>query len=214
MIVFSPAPRRSLREHLLHDVFIHIFPATAHLLLQLYLLEVRRVKRRVEGILGRRMKAATEEEEKEEPYQTHINQIEPGDESQAGAIQRRDEVDHQQKMGAINKILRNGKNHTKGIIKFLRVCKHPRPQRDILQRSINSVNQAICNAFSNVAQNRDIRLSSRQRRKFSKHRMFIKRVISPAIKLKNKRAAIQRGGNLFMGTLLEFVIGTAISYLG
>ena len=117
-------------------------------------------------------------------------------------------------MGPIYKILRNGKNDTKSIIKFLGVCKDPRLQRYILQRSPDSVYKAICNAFYNVAQNRDIGLSSRQRRKFSKHRKLIKRLISPEIKLKNKRSALQRGGSLFLGTLLPLVIGTAMSYLG
>ena len=90
-----PPPRTSLTEHLLHDLFIQVFRATAHLLLQLYLIEVRRVERREEGILGRRRTAATDEEEEEEdPYQNLINQIEPRAESQAGSVQRRGEVDH------------------------------------------------------------------------------------------------------------------------
>ena len=77
-----PPPRTRLTEHLLHDLFIQVFLQTAHLLLQLYLIEVRRVAR-PEGILGRRRKATTdeEEEEDEDSYQNLINQIEPRAES-------------------------------------------------------------------------------------------------------------------------------------
>ena len=89
-----PAPRTSLTEHLLQDLFIQVFRATANLLLQLYLLEVRLVERREEGILARRRTAATDEEEEEDPYQNIINLIEPRAGSQADSVQRRDEVDH------------------------------------------------------------------------------------------------------------------------
>ena len=58
-IVLMPPPRTSLTEHLLHDLFLQVFRATAHLLLQLYLREFRRFERREEGILGRRRTAAT-----------------------------------------------------------------------------------------------------------------------------------------------------------
>ena len=117
-------------------------------------------------------------------------------------------------MGPVYKILRHGKADTKRIVKFLGVCKDPRLQRYILQRCSDSVYKSICNAFYNVAQNRDIRLSKRQLRKFSKHTRLIKKLISPEIKLKNKRAALQRGGSFFLATLLPLVIESAISYLG
>ena len=87
-----PTPRTSLREHLFHDLFIAVFRPTAHLLLQLYLIEVRRVEMR-EGILGRPRTAATDEEE-QDPYQNRINQSEPRAEIQAGSLNRMDEVDH------------------------------------------------------------------------------------------------------------------------
>lgn len=99
-------------------------------------------------------------------------------------------------------------------IKFLAVCKDPRVQRMILQSASDSVYKSICNAFFNVAENPDVHLSNQQRRKFTKFRPLIEKLIQPKLKLARKRKIIQRGGGIFLAAILPAVISTALSFLG
>jgi hypothetical protein len=105
-------------------------------------------------------------------------------------------------------------NSVKPTIKFLATCRDPRLQRMILQSSTDSVYKAICNAFFNVAENPDISLSSRHKRIFKKHRNFIQKIISPKIKLQQKKRLIQRGGHPILAAILPSILSTAIGVLG
>ena len=102
----------------------------------------------------------------------------------------------------------------KRTIKYLAEVGDPRIQRIVLNSSKDSVYKSICNAFFNLAQNSDIKLSTRQKRLLKPFQVRIKKLISPSVGIRQKKAVIQSGGGIFLGTILPLVLSTALSLLG
>lgn len=103
---------------------------------------------------------------------------------------------------------------TKRTIKFLASCTDPRVQRVVLSSANDSVFKSICNAFLNLAENPEVHISSKKRKLLAAHNPRIKRLLENKVSLEKKRAIIQRGGSLFLGTILPLAISTALSILG
>jgi len=106
-----------------------------------------------------------------------------------------------------------GSSSTKRVVKFLGICQDPRLQLRILQHAPDSVYKSICNAFYNVAQNPDLQVPPKCRRRYSKYNGIITNIISPKVSIKKKRKIIQKGGFPFLA-LLPAVLSTALSFLG
>ena len=105
-------------------------------------------------------------------------------------------------------------NSTKRTVKYLAICHNPRIQREVLRSAPYGVYKSICNAAFNVAENPDIIIPNKQRRFFRSHHRIIKKLIDPKCPIQSKKNTIQRGGGLFLATVLPFLISTALSYLG
>jgi hypothetical protein len=107
-----------------------------------------------------------------------------------------------------------GYQNTKRTIKFLSSCGNTRVQRAVLNSADDSVYKSICNAFFNLAENPDIRISEQRKRQLKPHHFRIRKLISAKIPIRRKRILIQKGGGIFLGTILPIVLTTALSYLG
>lgn len=106
------------------------------------------------------------------------------------------------------------KSNTKRTVKFIAGCHDPRVQRILLQSANDSVYKAICNAFFNVAQNPDVSLSEKHKKRLKQFNPIIQKIISPRVPIKQKRRVIQKGGGLFLAAILPSVIGAALQFLG
>ena len=102
----------------------------------------------------------------------------------------------------------------KRTIKYLAEVGDPRIQRIVLNASKDSVYKSICNAFFNMAQNSDIKLSRRHRKLLKPFQDRIGKLISPKLRIRQKRKLIQSGGGIFLGTVLPLVLSSALSLLG
>ena len=102
----------------------------------------------------------------------------------------------------------------KRTIKYLAEVGDPRIQRIVLNASRDSVYKSICNAFFNMAQNSDIKLSPKQRKLLKPFQARIGKLISPSLRIRQKRRIIQSGGGIFLGTVLPLVLSSALSLLG
>ena len=102
----------------------------------------------------------------------------------------------------------------KRTIKFLSSCANPRVQRVVLNSASDSVYKSICNAFFNLAENPEIQVPIKHRRLLKKHNSKIRRLISSKIPIRKKRIIIQRGGGIFLATILPLVLSSALSFLG
>ena len=116
-------------------------------------------------------------------------------------------------MGVSYKLKRPA-TQTKVILKYLALRKDSKLQRIILQKAPDGVYKSICNAFKNIAENPDIPLSKFQKNKYRKHKKLISCLISPQVKLPQKKRLIQKGGGLFLAALIPAAISTALSLFG
>ena len=116
-------------------------------------------------------------------------------------------------MGVSYKVKRPA-TQTKVILKYLALRKDSKLQRIILQKAPDGVYKSICNAFKNIAENPDIPLSKFQKNKYRKHKKLISCLISPQVKLPQKKRLIQKGGGLFLAALIPAAISTALSLFG
>ena len=104
---------------------------------------------------------------------------------------------------------------TKRTLKFLALTNNAQVQRIVLSAAHDSGYKSICNAFFNIAENPDIgKLSAKQQRLLKKHHPLIRRLLSPALSLERKRRIIQRGGGVFLASVLPMILSSAISFLG
>ena len=109
----------------------------------------------------------------------------------------------------------SSKTSTKRTVKFLAVTNNPRIQRAVLKSASDSVYKSICNAFLNLAQNPEIKISSLQEKDLLKrNHARITKLISPNISIRAKKSIIQKGGGLFLGAVLPLVLSQAINLLG
>ena len=116
-------------------------------------------------------------------------------------------------MGVSYKVKRPA-TQTKVILKYLALRKDSKLQRITLQKAPDGVYKSICNAFKNIAENPDIPLSKFQKNKYRKHKKLISCLISPQVKLPQKKRLIQKGGGLFLAALIPAAISTALSLFG
>ena len=109
----------------------------------------------------------------------------------------------------------NSAKATKRTLKFLSLSNNPQVQRIVLNAAHDSVYKAICSAFFNIAENPEIGpLTVKNRRLLKKFHPLIRRIISPALSLRRKRSVIQRGGGIFLASVLPMILSSAISFLG
>ena len=103
----------------------------------------------------------------------------------------------------------------KRTVKFLAVNPDPRVQRAVLNAAHDSVYKSICNAFFHIAQNPEIKIKSpRHRKLFHQNQARIRKIISPNIPIRQKRNLIQKGGGLFISSIIPLALTTAIQLLG
>ena len=106
------------------------------------------------------------------------------------------------------------KPSTKQTIKFLATCSDPKVQRVVLNSANDSVFKSICNAFLNLAENPQIQVSPNHTKLIARHSPRIRRLLSTKVPIRKKKVLIQKGGSLFLGTVLPMVISSALSFLG
>ena len=104
--------------------------------------------------------------------------------------------------------------NTKRTIKYLASCSDPRIQRLILNSAHDSVYKSICNAFFNVAENPEIKISPKKKNIFKAYNSRIRKLISPKIPIRQKKTLIQKGGAFFLSTIIPLVLKGALSILG
>lgn len=102
----------------------------------------------------------------------------------------------------------------KRTIKYMASCSNPLIQRMILNSANDSVYKSICNAFFNMAENPEIKIPSNRKKLLKSFNPRIQKLISAQIPIKKKKLIIQKGGGVFLGTILPLVLSGALSILG
>ncbi|KAK6175840.1 hypothetical protein SNE40_014220 [Patella caerulea] len=90
---------------------------------------------------------------------------------------------------------------------LLQALKHAKPRQriHIIKNASKPVIEALCECCLNVLQGR-VRLSSYQKKKrLSRHKVVLRRLVDRKVPLKQKKKILQRGG--FLGALLGPLVG-------
>ena len=102
----------------------------------------------------------------------------------------------------------------KRTLKYLSICHNPRVQKLILAKAPDDVHKGICNAVLNIAQNKDIRIPNSLKKSLRNKRSLVSKLLSPTLRLKQKRTLIQRGGGAFLSFVLPHILTTAFQLIG